>query len=103
MRRRSLRDPIEQARERLIHSFAVAFLTGKVVALDDDLFRTSLERILTQGLTVFNGLQVSDEQRLELYKLYHDQLRGLALTPKNIPLKDDRLAMCMVDYIAARC
>ena len=103
MRRRKLRDPIEQTRERLLHSFAVAFRTGRPVALDDDLFRISLERILTHGLTVFNNLQVTDEQRLQLYKLYHDELRGICLTPKNIPLKEDRLAMCMVDYIVDRC
>ncbi len=52
---------------------------------------------------MFDGLEVSESERQALYKLYHEDFRACALTPKNIDEEDDQLAFCTVDYIADRC
>lgn len=97
------RDPIAQTRERFIAAFACAFRTGKPVELPESVFTTRLQRLVRQGLTVFDGLEVSESERQALYKLYHEDFRACALTPKNIDEEDDQLAFCTVDYIADRC
>ncbi len=97
------RDPIERTRERIIAAFATAFRTGKPVALPESVFTTQLQQRMRQGLTVFDGLQMSEVERQALYKLYHEDFRACALTPKNIDEDDDQVAFCTVDYIADRC
>lgn len=97
------RDPIERTRERIVAAFATAFRTGKPVVLPESVFTAQLQQRMRQGLTVFDGLQMSDTERQALYKLYHEDFRGLALTPKSVPLEDDHVSFCTVDYIADRC
>lgn len=97
------RDPIERTRERIVAAFATAFRTGKPVELPESIFTAQLQQRMRQGLTVFDGLQMSDTERQALYKLYHSDFRACALTPKNIDEDDDQVAFCTVDYITDRC
>lgn len=97
------RDPIERTRERILAAFATAFRTGKPVVLPETVFAATLQRLMRQGLQVFDGLQIAETERQALYRLYHDEFRACALTPKSIPAEDDQVALCTVDYIADRC
>ncbi len=97
------RNPIERTRERFIAAFATAFRTGQPVELPESAFAERLQRLIRQGLTVFDSLHVTDSERQALYRLYHAEFRSFDLTPRNIDESDDQLAFCTVDYIVDRC
>lgn len=89
-------------RERLLLSFARYFRTGRL-EFPDSVFKPSLERILRQGCTVFEQVQICDEERQKLYVLYHDELKRLTITPPHVAQRDDHLARMCVEYIEANC